>query len=250
MADLADQYKRQYDWRDWQSIYDHLPNLEGKTVLDLGCAIGDQSRDFSRMGAFVTGIDLDDRLLSVARDRNIPNTDFAQADFFSLESVLGQEKFDLIWSSFSIAYFTDQSAIFNYWSRYLRDGGCFAFIEMSNLLGHSAVVSKYEDDIKKFYSDAFDAGRYDFMAGEKIRDNLPKNFDVLTDIILDDKELSSDGVLSEDVQNAWAERFSRMGVLQKKLGQDFVKVFLQDLKSKNHVSKCKVHALLCEKRSV
>jgi len=33
---LSSEYKRQFGWRDWPSIFDAMPSLHGQTVLDLG----------------------------------------------------------------------------------------------------------------------------------------------------------------------------------------------------------------------
>jgi SAM-dependent methyltransferase len=244
---VAEQYKRQYYWRDWQNVYCLLPDLNGKNVLDLGCAIGDQSYDFSKMGADVTGVDLDDGLLSVARERDIAKANFLKSDFTRLEHVLGNKTFDLIWSSFSIAYFVDQNAIFEYWAKFLNPGGFFVFVEMSDLLGHSAVQSIYGDEIAAFYEDALHDGRYDFCAGEKMKANIPEGFAFCEERILRDKELSADSVLPKNIQRAWAHRFDRMGHLKNVLGQEFIKEFLQDLNNENHISSCKVHAVIAQK---
>jgi hypothetical protein len=36
---LAGEYKQQFGWRDWPTIFDALPSLQGQTVLDLGCVV-------------------------------------------------------------------------------------------------------------------------------------------------------------------------------------------------------------------
>src|SRR5687768_11303529 len=46
---------------------DRLANLAGKTVLDVGCGGGILSESMAERGAHVTGIDLGDRALKVAR---------------------------------------------------------------------------------------------------------------------------------------------------------------------------------------
>ncbi|MDX2051876.1 MAG: hypothetical protein SFV15_05745 [Polyangiaceae bacterium] len=40
---LSDEYERQFAWRPWSTVMGLLPPLTGATVLDLGCAIGDQA---------------------------------------------------------------------------------------------------------------------------------------------------------------------------------------------------------------
>jgi 2-polyprenyl-3-methyl-5-hydroxy-6-metoxy-1,4-benzoquinol methylase len=74
--DLADQYRHQYSWRDWQTAYETLPPLQGKTVLDLGCGVGDQSADLARLGATVVGVDANAQLVAASESRGIPGAAF------------------------------------------------------------------------------------------------------------------------------------------------------------------------------
>ena len=39
---LSSDYRLQFGWRSWSRILDELPPLQGQTVLDLGCGVGDQ----------------------------------------------------------------------------------------------------------------------------------------------------------------------------------------------------------------
>ena len=48
---LSDDYSRQFAWRSWATILDALPPLAGQTVLDLGCAVGDQAAELVARGA-------------------------------------------------------------------------------------------------------------------------------------------------------------------------------------------------------
>jgi len=40
---LAEEYRRQFEWRSWPDLVAALPPLDGATVLDLGCGVGDQA---------------------------------------------------------------------------------------------------------------------------------------------------------------------------------------------------------------
>ncbi|MCA9636992.1 MAG: hypothetical protein KC420_13280, partial [Myxococcales bacterium] len=57
MRGLGEQYSRQYAWRRWDAILDRLGPIAGQVVLDLGCAIGDQSAALAARGARVIGVD-------------------------------------------------------------------------------------------------------------------------------------------------------------------------------------------------
>jgi tRNA (mo5U34)-methyltransferase len=51
----------------WQQLQAHLPrDLTGWSALDIGCNAGFYSFELARMGALVTGIDVDDRFLAQA----------------------------------------------------------------------------------------------------------------------------------------------------------------------------------------
>jgi len=87
-----------------------LPDLKGKTVLDLGCGYGHNCIDFVKRGADkVVGIDISEKMLSVAEkeshDDKIEYRNMSMTDI----SELG-EKFDFIYSSLAFHYVKDFDA--------------------------------------------------------------------------------------------------------------------------------------------
>ena len=48
---------RNHPWERWAAIRDHLPDLNGRRVLDLGCADGFFSIELARLGANVSAVD-------------------------------------------------------------------------------------------------------------------------------------------------------------------------------------------------
>jgi len=77
---LVEEYKRQFAWRSWPTIFDALPSLQGQTVLDLGCGPGDLSAEFVARGARVVGVDLNEELLAHARSRQLAGAEFRVGD--------------------------------------------------------------------------------------------------------------------------------------------------------------------------
>ena len=77
---LSNDYKRQRGWRDWPRVFDALPSLQGQTVLDLGCGVGDQAADLAARGARVIGVDMNEDLLREARSRNLANVEIRRGD--------------------------------------------------------------------------------------------------------------------------------------------------------------------------
>jgi len=90
---VADTYD---DWYETAkgSVYDQLEkkaiskyllrNVQGKKLLEVGCGTGHWSQFFSEFGFEVTGVDISERMINVAKSKGIPNTSFQIADGHSL----------------------------------------------------------------------------------------------------------------------------------------------------------------------
>lgn len=100
-------------------------DLEGKTILDVGCGMGRFAEVASAWGARVLGVDLS--VAAEAAQRNLgdrANTAFLQADVFDLP--LRPESFDLIYSIGVLHHTPDTRAAFARLPRLLRPGGRIA----------------------------------------------------------------------------------------------------------------------------
>lgn len=87
-----------------------LPDLSGKSVLDLGCGYGHNCIDFVKRGAVgVVGIDISEKMLAVAKsesaDEKIRYINMSMTDIGNLN-----EKFDFIYSSLAFHYVKDFEA--------------------------------------------------------------------------------------------------------------------------------------------
>ncbi len=104
-----------------------LPDLNGKSVLDLGCGYGHNCIDFVKRGAKkVIGVDISEKMLSVAREesshdrieyRNMSMTDISNLD----------ETFDFIYSSLAFHYVKDFDAFAKDMYSVLGAGGQLLF---------------------------------------------------------------------------------------------------------------------------
>ena len=104
-----------------------LPDLNGKSVLDVGCGYGHNCIDFIKRGAAsVVGIDISEKMLSVAKTEsahekiqylNMSMTDISQLD----------DKFDLIYSSLAFHYVEDFNAFAKEMYSVLNNGGQLLF---------------------------------------------------------------------------------------------------------------------------
>jgi SAM-dependent methyltransferase len=98
-AYLYDQLMEDIPYEKWQSILEEFGNkyqVPGKKILDLACGTGELSCRFSLQGFDVTGVDLSEDMLAVARakaDENGLNIPFYQQNMAELD---GFELFDFI----------------------------------------------------------------------------------------------------------------------------------------------------------
>lgn len=84
-----------------------LPEMKGKSVLDLGCGYGDNCRDFIERGAQqAVGVDISERMLKTAESKwHSENIRFIHMDMSRVSEL--QEKFDIIYSSLAFHYVRD-----------------------------------------------------------------------------------------------------------------------------------------------
>jgi ubiquinone/menaquinone biosynthesis C-methylase UbiE len=239
---LAEAYKRQLAWRDWSSIFAALPSLAGQTVLDLGCAVGDQSAELARRGARVIGVEINEELLHEARSRGLDNVEFRLGDLRELPD-LGAIA-DGIWCSFAAAYFIDLPQVLAAWARQLRPSGWIALTEIDDFFGHEPLSDRSKSLFEAYVCDALDAKRYDFRMGRKLAQHLSASGFVVTKVMtVEDQELSFDGPASAAVVEAWRTRFERMTLLRASWGAEFEQVrdeFLRALVDPSHRSQAKV----------
>ena len=71
--------------------------LDGKKVLDIGCATGELAFQLAKAGAFVTGIDLNEELLEKAKTEKVyPNLNFQKGDMLQLKNDFRPDEFDVV----------------------------------------------------------------------------------------------------------------------------------------------------------
>lgn len=109
------------------ALFSLAPELQGRSVLDLGCGYGENCAKFKEMGAArVLGVDLSEKMLAVAAEQH-PYLDFMRGDMSDLSFVKGQ--FDVVFSSLALHYIEDFPALARQVISLLTDGGYFIFSE-------------------------------------------------------------------------------------------------------------------------
>jgi SAM-dependent methyltransferase len=109
-----------------------LTDVAGKSLLHLQCHFGLDTLSWARMGANVTGVDLSDESIALARslsaELGIPAT-FVRSNLFDLPNVLGGQ-FDIVFTSYGVLNWLDDlkrwAAII---AHFLRPGGIFYIAE-------------------------------------------------------------------------------------------------------------------------
>jgi len=248
---ISDEYKRQFGWRNWPAVFEAIPSVQGQTILDLGCGVGDIAAELVHRGARVIGVDIYEEFLREARSRQLPNAEFRAADLRALPD-FGVDV-DGVWSSFTAAYFPDLSLALAACTKGLRPAGWIALTEIDDLFGHEPLSTQTKGLLAAYAEDARAAGRYDFFMGRKLKHHLERSgFVVSKTLILSDSEFSFDGPAGPDVLKAWQRRLSRMTLLRDFCGPKMDHVeneFLDCLMRPDHRSMAKVYCCIATARS-
>lgn len=124
------------DFIEQPAIKKMLPDLKGLKVLDLGCGFGELAVDLIRRGAAqVTGIDISERMLSIAKRH--PQIDYVQSSMEDIE--FQRQEFDLIVSSLAFHYIEDYGSLISRVATWLKPHGFLIFsTEHPMVLAHKA----------------------------------------------------------------------------------------------------------------
>ena len=94
-------------WADWIAELASRYGL-GKRVLDVPCGVGRVSSYLVSQKFEVTGVDISDRMLEIAK-KNVPNAKFIKGDMRKLSEILGNEKYDIVVNLFnSLGYYNEE----------------------------------------------------------------------------------------------------------------------------------------------
>ena len=107
--------------QEFLDMRERFADQSGGKLLDAGCGHGRDSKFFSEKGLKVTGIDISQELIEIAREKS--DAEFKVMDFRDLG--FSKESFDSIWASASIFFVPpeDMQKAVEKFSRVLRPGG-------------------------------------------------------------------------------------------------------------------------------
>ncbi len=92
----------------------------GMMVLDIGCGIGTYTKRFVEMGCEVVGVDIDPKLLDIAKER-VPQARFIESSVYALP--FKSEQFDLVFSMATFEYIKNSQAAYYEMKRIAKHGG-------------------------------------------------------------------------------------------------------------------------------
>ncbi|KAI2602374.1 methyltransferase type 11 [Hypoxylon sp. NC1633] len=112
---------------EWPQMKAMLPNLNGLSVLDLGCGFGWFSRFARENGAAsVRAIDLSEKMLDKARDMtNDDNIKYERADLEEL--TLADREYDLVFSSLVFHYLVNLPSLMEQIAQSMKPSGRLVF---------------------------------------------------------------------------------------------------------------------------
>lgn len=111
------------------ALLDLLGDVPGRDVCDLACGQGIVARELARRGARVTGVDLSERLLAIARREEAAaplGVAYLRDDAHTL-ATLPDARFDAVACNLALMDIPDLAAVGAAVARVLRPGGAFAF---------------------------------------------------------------------------------------------------------------------------
>lgn len=129
-----------------------LGDIKDRSVLHLQCHFGMDSLSMARLGARVTGVDISDRAIELAKDLNNKtgqNARFIRSNIYELDKEL-EERFDIVFTSYGILCWLND---LNGWAatikNHLNEGGRFIIVEQHPL---ADIFDQTEDRVEVAYS--------------------------------------------------------------------------------------------------
>jgi len=136
-----------------QEILKFLAKIKGKTILDAGCGKGRFSKILANKGGVVTGVDLSNELLKVAKNK-IKNANFIIGNILDLEFL--DNSFDYIICVEALEHVPDTDKAIKEMVRVLKKDGKIIIIDKNKLSLHNRLflpnmfVKKYMEFFNKW----------------------------------------------------------------------------------------------------
>lgn len=130
---MAEYYFTHIDRNPFNAYYERpatlslLPEVQGKRVLDAGCAAGWYTKWFLDHGASVMALDFSPNMVERTKRRVGDKAEIRQVDLNQPLDFLADQSFDLVVSSLVLHYLEDWTGVMNEFHRILRPAGTLVF---------------------------------------------------------------------------------------------------------------------------
>ncbi len=137
----------------YEAINMFLLNLPpSPSILEAGCAAGRESKVFIERGAKITGVDLSENLLNIAK-RDNPQGEYVKANFLNLS--FQDSTFDGVWAHASILHLETVDEVMialREFNRVLKPGGIlFVGVKMQSGDEKTAIVTDSLSNADRFF---------------------------------------------------------------------------------------------------
>ena len=143
---------------DFANMASVLALPPGARILDVGCGSGWLSEYFARLGYDMTGIDISDELIAMARDRiervpyDVDHETQLRCRFLTrdIEAAPLPEKFDAVICYDSLHHFEDERKVFRHLAAMLDIGGLLFILEGHKPSAGSATEDELQDVMRRY----------------------------------------------------------------------------------------------------
>ncbi len=128
-SDVRNGYDVYRDLFTFPAFLQFLPTLEGLDVMDFGCGEGSNTRRLALMGARMTGIDISERMIDLARqvEKDDPAGIYYKIASYSSDTGFPKASFDAVISTMALMDGPDFQGAMHEAFRLVRPGGFVAF---------------------------------------------------------------------------------------------------------------------------
>src|SRR3989338_1277721 len=124
----GDLRNRVNNFTELPSMLEALGILNQKKLLDVGCGPGIHAREYARLGANVTGVDVTSEMIEIAK-KYCPTAAFQTANIYTLP--FNDNSFDIVTASLMTFHLDDPARAFKEVKRVLKDNGKFLYSDLS-----------------------------------------------------------------------------------------------------------------------
>ena len=125
---------RIYDKLEKKAIYELTSDIQGGNLIEFGCGTGHWSEYFAHLKFRITGVEISEPMLKIAKKKNIPNSTFIQGD---AESIKLNTKFDVAAFITSLEFINDVDKAIENAIKHLKKGShiILGVLNLNSVLG-------------------------------------------------------------------------------------------------------------------